>query len=65
MSKTAQEMVEQSDGALTEATVLDSLVTDYFSGESVNLDDLLDLNEKAIHHHTRLRSLIKKVGGDE
>lgn len=61
MTQAAQKMVEHSDGALTEITVLDGLVSDHFNGENVNLDDMLDLNKKAMDHLRNLRIYIQKA----
>lgn len=61
MKQTVQKMVEHSDGALTEITVLDGLVSDHFNGEDVDLDDMLDLNKKAMDHLRNLRTNIQKA----
>lgn len=61
MTQLTQKMVEHSDGALTEMTVLDSLVSDHLNGENVDLDDMLDLNKKAMDHLRSLRVNLQKA----
>ena len=51
-------MIEHSDGALVEISVLDGMVSDYHNGEAIDLDDLLALNKKAMDHLRNLRTLI-------
>ena len=55
----AIKIVQHSDGALVECTVMDSLVSDWFNGEPVNLEDILALNDKAIDHLQKLRVKLK------
>lgn len=55
----AVKIVENSDGALTECTVMDQLVSEWYNDQAVNLDDILALNKKAIDHLQNLRVLLK------
>lgn len=56
----AVKIVEHSDGSLVESGVMDMLISDWYNGGDVNLDDVLALNKKAIDHLQSLSVLLKK-----
>lgn len=60
MTENSAKMIEHSDGALTEITVLDEFVSDFHNGQKVDFDDMLALNKRALDHLNSLRVLLKK-----
>lgn len=57
----ANKIIAASDGAKVETHVMDCELVDWFSGDtSVDLDEVLQVNKRALDYLNQVRSLLKK-----